>query len=183
MGYKDALLKAWRELERVAQEKNYSVKFLADTYTVELKEKRVISLSCNVPAKDYTAILILHYLLKKLKGLPSVKGEWISFRELSGGAGYYPVFKKRVIGTIMRKFKADPRALLESLERLCGKKTQVADVSVALEVFDQVPILITFWKGDDEFGPEANVLYDKNITNIFCTEDIVVISEIVAHSV
>jgi len=32
-------------------------------------------------------------------------------------------------------------------------------------------------RGDEEFGPEANILFDKSITDIFCTEDIVVLSE------
>ena len=57
----------------------------------------MLSFSCNIPAKDYTSILVLHYLARKLKGLPPVKGEWISFKELPGGEGYYPSFKKNMM--------------------------------------------------------------------------------------
>ena len=44
-------------------------------------------------------------------------------------------------------------------------------------------MLITIWKADDEFGPDANILFDKNITKIFCIEDTVVLTEIVAHTI
>jgi hypothetical protein len=39
------------------------------------------------------------------------------------------------------------------------------------------------WRPDEEFGPEANLLFDKSITGIFCTEDIVVLAGIIASEV
>jgi len=183
MGYEVALLKAWLELENTTKDKALSVKFLADEYSVDLENKCVLSLSCNVPAKEYISILILHYLIKKLKGLPPTTGDWITFRQLEGGLGYYPTFKKRVITTITRKYGSKPDELLKLTERFDAHKIQLADISIVIEVFDKVPILIELWKADDEFGPEVNVLYDKSIKNIFCTEDIVVLSEVLAHSV
>ena len=183
MKYEVALSKAWLELENVAKDKAFSIKFLADEYLVDLENKRVLSLSGNVPAKEYTSILILHYLIKKLKGLPFITSEWITFRQLEGGLGYYPAFKKRVIATIARKYGSKPDELLKLTERFDAHKIQLADISIVIEVFDKVPILIELWKGDDEFGPEVNVLYDKSIKDIFCTEDIVVLSEVLAHSI
>ena len=183
MGYEVALSKAWLELENFTKVKAISIKFLADEYSIDLENKRVLSLSCNVPAKEYVSILILHYLIKKLKGLPLTTGEWIEFRQLEGGLGYYPTFKKRVIGTITRKYGSKPDELLKLTERFDAHRVELADISIVVEVLENVPILIELWKGDDEFGPEVNVLYDKSIKDIFCTEDIVVLSEVLAHSV
>lgn len=183
MKYNTALLKAWLGLENATQDKKHSLLFLTDEYSVDLAGKSILSLSCNVPAKPYLSILILHYIMKRLNGLPELTGEWISFKQLSGGEGYYPAFKKRVIETIVQKYKDTPDTLLKLVERFKAKTTQTADFSLVLDTFDNVPILINFWKGDEEFGPEANVLFDKSITGIFCTEDIVVLSEIVAHSI
>jgi len=183
VGYEVALQKGWDALLKLTQER-HSVRFLSDTYEVDPVGKKILSLSCNVPAKDYSGILILHYLRCKLdQGLPGITSRWISFKELTGGEGYYPAFKKRVIDTVMRKYGRKPEALLALVERFKGKTTELADFSVALDVLDGVPILINFWKGDDEFGPEANVLFDKSISDIFCTEDITVLSEIVVHSI
>jgi len=183
MPYDVALSKAWLELENITKERKISTRFLADEYTVDLENKRILSLSCNTPAKDYVSILILHYLAQKLKGLPQIDGEWISFKQLAGGQGYYPAFKKRVIDAIVRKYGSNPEAIFGLIERFKAKKAQLADVSVVLETFDNLPVLITLSKADDEFGPEANVLFDKNIQDIFCTEDIVVLAGFVAHSI
>ncbi|MCQ9206694.1 MAG: DUF3786 domain-containing protein [Omnitrophica bacterium] len=183
MEYEQALRKAWAQVESLTEKKRHSVRFLNDNYDVDPEKRSVLSLSCNAPAKSYLSILILHYLIRALKGLPTVKNEWISFKELPGGAGYYPTFKKRVIDTVIGKYGSRPDCLLEITGRFKAKKAQLADISVVLETFDNVPVLITFWRGDDEFGPEANVLFDKGIVDIFCTEDIVVLAEFIAHSI
>lgn len=183
MAYEEALQTAWSKLEGLAEKRSHSVRFLNDNYSVDPEKRSVLSLSCNVPAKTYLSILILHYLIRALKGLPAVENKWISFKELPGGAGYYPTFKKRVIDTITGKYGSRPDCLFELTGRFKAKKARLADASVILETFDSVPVLITFWRGDDEFGPEANVLFDKGIRDIFCTEDIVVLAEFIAHSI
>ena len=183
MGYAVALSKAWQELEDHSGNKHIRVRFLADEYTVDLENKRILSSSCNVAAKDWITILILHYLKQKMQGLPLLSSQWLSFRELAGGKEYFPVFKKRVIDVIARKYGCKPDALLGLTERFKAKASQLADVSVVVEVFDGVEVLIALWRGDDEFGPEANILFDESIKNIFCTEDIVVLAEFIAHSV
>lgn len=159
------------------------VRLMADTYSVNIEKEEVFSDSCNVPAKDRERVLILHYLARKAKGLPGVSGDWVSFRQLEGGDGYYPAFKKRVLDRIARKHGTKPETLLDVVERFRAKRAQVGDVSVVLEPFDGIPVLVTLQRGDDEFGPEANVLFDRNISAIFCTEDVVVLSELISASI
>ena len=50
-----------------------------------------------------------------------------------------------------------------------------------MEVFEKVPVQIILWRGDDEFGPEANLLFDRSIARIFQTEDIAVLGGFIAH--
>ena len=183
MGYEVALNKAWAEVAGLTDKKNLSVKFLADEYFVDLEARKIESLACNVPAKDFTAILILHYCAQSIKGLPQVTGEWLTFKELVRIEGYEAVFRQRSIAPIIRKYGKKPDALYEALKRLPGEKGNAADASVILETFPSVPVLIEIWAGDEEFGPEANILFDKSVTLIFCTEDIVVLAGLVAGSV
>lgn len=183
MSYDIAINKAWEELEKVKPAKSLSVKFLADEYTIDVENRRVLSLSCNAPAKDFTAILLLHYLIKKLQGLPVLTGEWLGFKELSGIEGYKAAFKKRSLEPIIRKYGSNPQGLLSVLERLPGKRVDQADVAIVLEAFEGVPVMVLMWRPDEEFGPEANVLFDKSITGIFCTEDVVVLAGIIASEV
>ena len=62
MGYEAALKKAWEDLANQKGPKKLSVKFLADEYSVDTQAREIISLSCNIPAKEFLSILILHYL-------------------------------------------------------------------------------------------------------------------------
>lgn len=183
MGYEIAINKAWEDLLNLSPGKSLEVKFFADRYAVDLEARRILSLACNVPAKDFTAILILHYLVKKTKGLPKLKAEWLPFRELSGIEGYYDAFKKRSIEPIIRKYGANPESILQDLVRLSAKKADRGDVGIVLETFEGVPALIALWRADEEFGADANIFFDKSITEIFCTEDIVVLAGMTASCI
>ena len=182
MSYQVAIDKSWDELIRLKPKGNLSIKFFADEYSVNIEGRRVLSLSCNAPVKDFIAILILHYLTSKLKGLPSLTNEWMNFKELSGVEGYLSAFRRRAIEPIIRKYGHKPEGLLEALDRLPGKRVNQGDIGIVLDVFEQVPVLVSFWRADEEFGPEANMLFDRSITKIFCTEDIVVFGGFVAAS-
>ncbi|MFH1640523.1 MAG: DUF3786 domain-containing protein [Candidatus Omnitrophota bacterium] len=180
MSYDVAINKAWEELAKLDPPKFISLKFLADEYTIDLEARKVISLACNVPAKDFIAILILHYLAHKMKAVTILTGEWFSFKELSGVEGYYPAFKKRALEPIIRKYGAHPEALLDVLDRIPAKKVDQGDIGIVLDAFEGVPVLVVLWRGDEEFGPEANMLFDKSIVTIFSTEDIVVLAGMIA---
>jgi len=142
-----------------------------------------MSLSCNVAAKDFTSILILHYLVKKLNGLPALTGEWLDFKTLSGIEGYKAAFRQRVIEPIVRKYGKNPEALLSVLDRFPGKRVDQADIGIVVKAFEGVAAMILFWRQDEEFSAEANMLFDRSITHIFCTEDIVVLGGMIAGKI
>jgi hypothetical protein len=179
MGYEAALAKSWSELIEQGAQEAITVKFLADEYSVDPQKKKVFSLSCNIPAKDFTAILILHYMARKLKGLPKLTGQWLTFREFSGIEGYAAAFHKRAIEPLIRKYGSNPAGILEVLKRLPAEESSGGDVAIVVMAFAQVPVLVKLWKGDEEFGPDANIYFDRSITEIFCTEDIVVLAGMV----
>lgn len=180
MAYEVAINKAWEELIKLEDPKNISVKFLGDEYTIDVAKRAVLSLSCNAPARDFRLILILHYLISRAKGLPQETGLWVSFKELAGIEGYYSVFRKRAIEPIIRKYGNNPEFILEALKRLPGEKVSRGDAGIILQVFPEVRALIILWRCDEEFGPEASLLFDKNISGIFCTEDIIVLAGFIA---
>ncbi|MDD5255007.1 MAG: DUF3786 domain-containing protein [Candidatus Omnitrophica bacterium] len=175
MSYQPAIAKAWDSLSDAGARGKLEVAFLGDAYEVDPGKRSVFSLACNVPAKDYVLILLLHYLAAFTKGPVAPQGAWVSFKEL-GGESYYPAFRKRAIEPIIRKYGSNPSGLLESAGRLKGSSLPGADAGVVIEALSGVPVLINLWKGDEEFGPEANMLFDRSIGEIFCTEDIAVLA-------
>lgn len=180
MGYEVALKKSWEDLVNLKAPKKLSVKFLADEYSVDTSAEKILSLSCNAVAKDFVSILILHYLAQKLKGLPALNSQWLTFRELSGVEGYYDAYHKRSIEPIIRKYGKSPDAIKDVLSRLPGRLSEGGDVSIIIEAFANVPVLIKLWRQDAEFGPDANMYFDASIKNIFCTEDIVMLAQMVS---
>lgn len=182
MSYELALTKAWQELESLSKVNKYSVILLADTYEIIPKDKLIFSNSCNVPPKDYVSILLLHYLVGSLRGDFSRKEEWISFKEVKGGEIYYPAFHEGAIKPLLAKFGNNPKALLNVLERFKGKVINEGDAAIEIDAFQDIAIRIIIWKGDEEFDPEANLLFDRCIQNIFSMEDIAVLSRFIAHN-
>ena len=183
MSYAPALDKAWKDIAAETSEERFSIKFISDTYDIDIAQKRILSVSCNSSAKDYTSIILLHYLIKKLTlgNLPALTGDWKEFRELAGGEAYYPAFKKRTIDHILTKYGSNPDALLSATERMNAKRSGLGDVGIVIYPFDQVALLVKISRADEEFGADGAILFDSNIEKIFCMEDIVVLTEIIVH--
>ncbi len=182
MGYEVALKKAWEDLAKLKPAKILSVKFLADEYSIDVQARRALSLSCNTAAKDFFSILILHYLVKKIEGLPRPTGAWFTFRELSGVEGYFDAYHKRSIEPIIRKYGKNPEAIKSALNRFPAEPIPGGDFGIVIQAFEGVPVLVKLWKADEEFGPDANMYFDSSVTGIFCTEDIVVLAGIIGSS-
>ena len=115
--------------------------------------------------------------------MPAQTAEWISFKELSSGEQYYPAFRKRAIEPIISKYGDNPGGIFSSIGRLPAVMAGGADAAIVLNVFEGVAVLIKLWRGDEEFGPEANMLFDKSIAEIFCTEDVAVLGGFIAASI
>ena len=123
-------------------------------------------------------ILILHYL-EMANGAP-LSGKWITFAEVPGGDLYLPVFRARSIDRLVRAFAGREGDLVESAEALGGVEMDYGDVSVQIRALPHVPVALTLWRGDDEFSPSGNLLFDATITEYLPMEDIVVLAGMVA---
>ena len=184
MSYVRALEKAWEDLTGLSDRKRLSVKMLSEIYDIDLERHLATASSSGAPAKDHVTVILLHYLARKLamKGeLPAPCGEWIDFRELEGGEAYYPAFRKRTIDRVVKKYGSRPRELVRVAQSMPAKVEAMEDAAVAVYPFAEVGILIKISAADEEFGPDANILFDREIPAIFCTEDIVVLTEIIVH--
>lgn len=182
MVYEAGLKKAWDDLEKIADASGYSVALLGDTYDVNVKERRVFSNSCNIPAKEYFSILILHYLTGSLENKYVPCGEWVSFKDIEGGEIYYPAYKEGVIDHLLKKYGRSPGGLLSVLERFQGNKINDSDAAIELVTFPDVRVRIIIWKADEEFGPEATLLFDKNLPKLYTMEDITVFSHCIVNT-
>ena len=127
----------------------------------------------GIPLRD--KVLILHYLTSAKGTLATNK--LITFKELPGGANYFPTFYKRTIKPLLDYFGKEPRLLVAAAEKLGGHKADYGDVAVTINAFSRVPITIVLWQGDDELAPEGNIIFDATISDYLSTEDITILCE------
>lgn len=123
-------------------------------------------------------ILILHYL-ERASGIPST-GKWISFAEIPGGAFYHPVFLQRSKAPLVKFFGEEPQKLLAlAAGEMGGESLTLGDAGVRIPVFPRVPLGMVLWRGDAEFPPDGNLLFDSSISGYLPVEDIVILAETV----
>ena len=115
--------------------------------------------------------LVLHYLVNA-DGTPQ-SGNWITYREVEAGEFYWSAFVKRAKAPLVGFFGERPE-MLTDLAPLVGGEGQgeTGDVSVIVRAFPFVPIMLVLWKGDEEFPPDGNLLFDESIGHYLSTEDI-----------
>ncbi len=116
-------------------------------------------------------VLILHYLL----GCPGSKfeGEWIAYQEIPDGRFYLDAFVRRAKEPMLKAFGERPELLVDLAERLYDAKPfDQGDCSVVVQAFPKVPVALVIWRGDEEFPPDGNILFDRSISEILSAEDV-----------
>jgi len=128
-------------------------------------------------------VLILHYLQGSLKTRgPAVTGEWISFQDLPDGRFYLGAFIKRAKDPLLKAFGTSPKLMVEIASKAYGASPlDHGDFSVSLKALPLVPVALVLWEGDDEFPPEGNILFDKNIAELLPAEDIAWIAGMIVY--
>ena len=158
------------------------VRFVADEYVVDVPGRQVRSAADGVPASAHLTILILHYLTGIRGGLPHPVGEWLSLNDISMGARFREVYIERAAGPLRQAFGGEPERIYGALRTVPGEKLDRADASVVVEVFAGVPMLVDVWAADEDFPAEAGVLFDRSVTQVFATEDILELAEQAAEA-
>ena len=151
------------------------IDYLNEPYHITIPDAE-ISLTdskTEIPLKD--RILILHYFTLA-KGTPPT-GISINYKQLPGGASYFPAFSQRAINPFVKHFGEKPELLIELSANLGGYEADHGDVSVTINAFNHVPVTFALWRGDEEFSPSGAILFDANISDYLSTEDITVLCE------
>ncbi len=179
MGYETALKKAWDAVQETGASEQY-LKFLNDEYEIDHREKNIISMSCNVPAKDFYKLLMLHYIANENRVLSVKRDKWISFKDMDGGEAYFPAFKKRAIDPIIRKYGDNPSGIFERARFLNAERIDTGTAGISINAFPKIKVAVILWAKDDEFPADCNMLFNPEIKDIFPTEDAAVLGGITA---
>lgn len=166
------------EYRRVNSQKAIAIQYLNRSYLITLPDVKILPEDGaeEIPLRE--KVLILHYFISA-KGTPPTD-KLITFRELPEGNVYYPTFLQRTARPLMNRFGQEPQLLVEVGKKLGGYKVEHGDAAITINAFSRVPVTFILWRGDEEFTPQGNVVFDANISDYLPTEDITVLCETIA---
>ncbi len=157
---------------------HFQVPFLNATYHVSWPEGVVTRTKGTEPVDIATHILLLHYLLTA-DGTP-LTGQWIAFRNLPGGMGYFAAFQGRASLRIAHTFGHDQAAFEAAAKTMAGERLTFGDASFLFRALPRVWLAAVLHLADEEFPADANVLFDGAASHYLPTEDLAVLGGILA---
>ena len=131
----------------------------------------------EVPIQEQ--IIILHYMSGG-SGAP-LPGEWVAYREIPGASFYFSAFVKRAIDPLKKVFGRNVSGLQTAAKQLKGKAIDVGDAGLEFQIFPRLPLQLILWEGDDEFEPEANILFGASIGDLLSPEDVAWLAGMVVY--
>ena len=133
----------------------------------------------NLPIPTQT--FLLRYLLEG-KRVPN-GGTWKTFREMPWGELYIKPYTGRVLTRAAFTFGTR----LETFKTACGKMGAVpipsGDAGFEFSFIGDYKVRVLVWEGDDEFPPNAQILYSDNFEEGFAPEDRVVTGDILITTI
>ena len=111
------------------------------------------------------------------------QGEWKTFREMPWGELYIQPYTGRVLTRSAFTFGTRVDAFRAAAEKLGGIPLKHGDAGYQFDFFGPYQIQILVWEGDDEFPPNAQVLYTDNFAAGFSAEDRVVAGDILINHI
>ncbi|MCG0277313.1 MAG: DUF3786 domain-containing protein [Thermanaeromonas sp.] len=151
--------------------KEFSCPFLNLVYRITYPDGKVYG---EEEIDPRVTVLFLHYLTSPGS---SLTGQWITFKELPGGALYSTPFYYRAVFPLIRAFTPHLDSLVSAGASLGGTKGHIGHASVILYPFPLVPVYLSLWAGDEEVPPGGTILFDASVPEHLSTEDCAVLAE------
>ena len=124
---------------------------------------------------------LLRYLLEsKAAGWT---GEWKTFREMPWGEMYIKPYTGRVLTRAAFTFGTRLAAFKAAAEKMGAQTVSHGDAGYEFDLIGNFKMRILVWEGDDEFPPNAQVLYSDNFAAGFAAEDRVVAGDILISTI
>lgn len=128
-----------------------------------------------------TQTFLLRYLLEGKAVERS--GNWLTFREMPWGELYIKPYTGRVLTRAAFTFGTRISAFCAACEKIGAVSVGHADAGFLFDFLGGYQMQILIWEGDEEFPPNAQVLYSDNFALGFAAEDRVVAGDILISTI
>ena len=124
---------------------------------------------------------LLRYLLESKT--VSWAGQWKTFREMPWGEMYIKPYTGRVLTRAAFTFGTRIAAFRAACEKMGALKLPHGDAGYQFDLIGDFRMQILVWEGDEEFPPNAQVIYSDNFADGFAAEDRVVAGDILISTI
>ena len=134
----------------------------------------------NLPPLPVQTFL-LRYLLESKD--VSWGGQWKTFREMPWGEMYIKPYTGRVLTRAAFTFGTRVAAFKAAAEKMGAEAVNHGDAGYRFDLIGGYQMQILVWEGDEEFPPNAQILYSDNFADGFAAEDRVVAGDILISTI
>ena len=159
----------------------FTVKLLGREYAISHPDYAIRALDGSKLPPLPVQTFLLRYLLECRD--VAWRGEWKTFREMPWGEMYIKPYTGRVLTRAAFTFGFRTAALKAAAEKMGAQPVKHGDAGFQFDLIGGYKMRILVWEGDDEFPPNAQVLYSDNFAEGFAAEDRVVAGDILITSI
>ena len=156
--------------------KEFYVNLLGREYAISHPEYALRPMDGGLLPPLPVQTFLLRYLLESKAA--SWAGEWKTFREMPWGEMYIKPYTGRVLTRAAFTFGTRLAAFKAAAEKMGAIPVSHGDAGYEFDLIGNFKMRILVWEGDDEFPPNAQVLYSDNFAAGFAAEDRVVAGDI-----
>ncbi len=131
------------------------------------------------PLSDFDQALLLYHL-NVADGAP-LSGEWIAFSDLPDGRFYNQAFQGYTGKELARAFRDDRAAFEHAAQALGGQPHPLGDAAFIFEVLPRVPLLVVYWRGDEDLPSTCQVLFDAAASHYLPTDAYAILGSILTR--
>ena len=161
--------------------KEFYVNLLGKEYAISHPDYALRALDSGKEPRLPTQTFLLRYLLEG-KAVADT-GAWLTFREMPWGELYIKPYTGRVLTRAAFTFGTRIAAFRAACEKMGAMPVNHGDAGFQFDFISGYRMQILVWEGDDEFPPNAQVLYSDNFGGGFAAEDRVVAGDILISAI
>lgn len=161
--------------------KEFIVRLMGRDYAIAHPDYAIRALDGDKLPPLPTQTFLLRYLLESRD--IAWAGEWKTFREMPWGEMYIKPYTGRVLTRAAFTFGTRVAAFRAAAEKMGALPVKHGDAGFQFDLVGGYRMQILVWEGDDEFPPNAQVLYSDNFANGFVAEDRVVAGDILISAI
>jgi len=159
----------------------FTVTLLGRSYAISHPDYAIRALDDGKLPPLPTQTFLLRYLLEG-KTEPW-RGQWKTFREMPWGEMYIKPYTGRVLTRAAFTFSFRLDAFRAAAEKMGAEAVKHGDAGYRFDLIGGYQMQILIWQGDDEFPPNAQILYSDNFAEGFAAEDRVVAGDILITTI